>query len=59
MNGALIGDIWQVGPMLWLQVTFGRIPCATFQRQMAEPRWVKRFTAANPPRHLPAGPHPR
>ena len=49
VNAALIGDIWQIGDALRLQVTFGRIPCATFQRQMAEPRWVKRFDAANRP----------
>jgi len=47
VNGALIGEVWQIGEALRLQVTFGRIPCATFQRHMAEPQWVKRFTAAN------------
>jgi MOSC domain-containing protein YiiM len=47
VNGSLIGDVWQIGHELRLQTTFGRIPCATFQRRMAEPRWVKRFTQAN------------
>ena len=32
-----------------LQPTFGRIPCATFQARMNEPRWVKRFTRENRP----------
>jgi len=27
-----------------LQVTFARIPCATFQAKMGEPQWIKRFT---------------
>jgi MOSC domain-containing protein YiiM len=48
VNGALIGDIWQIGA-LRLQVSYWRTPCATFQRQMGEPRWVKRFAAANRP----------
>jgi MOSC domain-containing protein YiiM len=45
VNGAVIGERWQVGQRVLLQVTFGRIPCATFQERMGEPRWVKRFTA--------------
>lgn len=44
VNGAVIGERWQVGPDLVLQATFGRIPCATFQAKMAEPQWIKRFT---------------
>jgi MOSC domain-containing protein YiiM len=47
VNGAFLGEQWRVGADLVLQTTFGRIPCATFQHKMAEPQWVKRFTAAN------------
>ncbi len=43
VNGALIGEVWQIGSTLRVQATFGRIPCAKFQRQMGEPNWVKRF----------------
>jgi MOSC domain-containing protein YiiM len=32
-----------------LAPTFGRIPCATFQAKMAEPRWIKRFTEESRP----------
>ncbi|WP_433300579.1 MOSC domain-containing protein [Actinoplanes sp. CA-030573] len=45
--GALIGEIWRIGDELELQTTFGRIPCATFQARMEEPRWLKRFTKVN------------
>jgi len=47
VNNALIGEIWRVGAELELQPTFGRIPCATFQARMEEPRWLKRFTREN------------
>ncbi len=47
VNGALIGEVWRIGETLELQPTFGRIPCATFQARMEEPRWLKRFTKAN------------
>ncbi|GAA3291346.1 MOSC domain-containing protein [Dactylosporangium vinaceum] len=47
VNGAVIGERWRVGPKLVLQPTFGRIPCATFQYKMGEPRWLKTFTRAN------------
>jgi MOSC domain-containing protein YiiM len=49
VNGAVIGETWRVGDDLVLQTTFGRIPCATFQHKMAEPRWLKRFTQENRP----------
>ncbi|GAA4597132.1 MOSC domain-containing protein [Actinoplanes octamycinicus] len=45
--GGVIGEKWEFGSGLVLQVTFGRIPCITFQNRMGEPRWVKRFAAAN------------
>jgi MOSC domain-containing protein YiiM len=47
VNGARIGEIWKVGDEVELQVTFGRIPCATFQARMEEPRWTRRFAQAN------------
>ncbi|WP_213011340.1 MOSC domain-containing protein [Paractinoplanes toevensis] len=45
--GAMIGEVWRVGDELELQTTFGRIPCATFQARMEEPKWLKRFTKEN------------
>jgi MOSC domain-containing protein YiiM len=44
VNGAVIGELWRIGPRLVLQPTFGRIPCSTFQHKMGEPRWLKTFT---------------
>jgi MOSC domain-containing protein YiiM len=44
VTGAVIGERWRVGDELVLQVTGPRIPCVTFEEQMGEPRWVKRFT---------------
>jgi MOSC domain-containing protein YiiM len=47
VTGAVIGEKWRIGSSLVLVPTFGRIPCATFQAKMDEPRWIKRFTEAN------------
>ena len=47
VNGAVIGERWHIGATLVLSPTFGRIPCATFQSRMEEPRWVKRFAREN------------
>jgi MOSC domain-containing protein YiiM len=44
VSGALIGERWRIGPQVVLEVTAGRIPCATFQGHMGERGWVKRFT---------------
>ena len=41
---AVIGERWKVGTDVELEVTSPRTPCATFQRRMKEPQWVKRFT---------------
>ena len=49
VNGAVIGEQWRIGGELVLEPTFGRIPCATFQAKMREPRWVKRFARENRP----------
>ncbi|TXS20641.1 MOSC domain-containing protein [Streptomyces sp. ms191] len=44
VNGALIGERWQVGPQVVLEVTGGRIPCRTFAGFLGERGWVRRFT---------------
>lgn len=49
VNGALIGERWQVGEQVVLQVTDPRIPCATFRGWMRRPGWLKSFTAAARP----------
>ena len=49
VTGAVIGEQWRVGDDLVLSPTFGRVPCATFQAKMGEPRWVKRFAQENRP----------
>ncbi|MDG4789243.1 MOSC domain-containing protein [Micromonospora sp. WMMD1102] len=49
VNGAVLGEQWQVGAELVLQTTFGRIPCATFQAKMGLPQWLRTFTRAARP----------
>jgi MOSC domain-containing protein YiiM len=54
VNGALIGERWQIGDTVVLQVTDPRIPCRTFadwmREQAAVPgRWIKTFTQAARP----------
>jgi MOSC domain-containing protein YiiM len=44
VNGALIGEHWQVGDELVLEVAVPRIPCRTFAGWMQEQGWIKRFT---------------
>ena len=44
VNAALIGERWQVGSELILEVSCPRIPCHTFQGWMALGGWIKRFT---------------
>ena len=56
VNGAVLGETWAIGAELVLQTTFGRIPCATFQWKMGEPRWVKRFAAERRPGAVAAQP---
>lgn len=46
VNNALIGEQWRIGAGVLVEVTMPRTPCATFQRRLDEPQWVKRFTAA-------------
>jgi MOSC domain-containing protein YiiM len=49
VDGAVLGERWQIGDEVELQVTVPRIPCATFRGWMNEPGWVKRFAAAGLP----------
>ena len=49
VTGAVIGERWRVGDELVLQVTSPRIPCVTFEAQMGERGWVKRFTREGVP----------
>lgn len=45
VNEARIGERWQVGDEVVLQVTSARIPCSTFRGQVGERGWLKTFTA--------------
>jgi MOSC domain-containing protein YiiM len=49
INGALIGERWQVGDICVLEVTAPRIPCRTFAGWLEDQRWVKRFTQRGAP----------
>ena len=49
VNGALVGERWQVGHACVLEVTSPRIPCRTFAGWLEEQRWVKRFTVRGAP----------
>ena len=49
VNGALIGERWQVGDDCVLEVTSPRIPCRTFAGWLEEQFWVKRFTDRGTP----------
>jgi len=49
VTAAVVGERWRVGDGLVLQVTAPRIPCVTFEAQMGERGWVKRFTRAAAP----------
>ena len=49
VNGARLGEIWQVGDTVQLRVTAPRIPCNTFRGWVGERGWLKTFTAAARP----------
>jgi MOSC domain-containing protein YiiM len=49
VNEARVGEVWQVGDTVRLQVTSPRIPCATFRGRMGERAWAKTFVAAGRP----------
>jgi MOSC domain-containing protein YiiM len=44
VTGARIGERWQIGDELVLEVSVPRIPCRTFAGWLGEQGWVKRFT---------------
>jgi MOSC domain-containing protein YiiM len=44
VNDALLGERWQVGDTVVLQVTAPRIPCSTFQGWVGEKGWLRTFT---------------
>ncbi|MHB8488731.1 MAG: MOSC domain-containing protein [Candidatus Dormibacteria bacterium] len=44
VNGALVGERWQIGDACILEVTSPRIPCRTFAGWLEERLWVRRFT---------------
>jgi MOSC domain-containing protein YiiM len=46
---ALIGERWQIGETVVLQVREPRIPCTTFRGRMGEKGWLKTFTAVARP----------
>jgi len=46
---AKLGERWQIGEQVVLQVTCPRVPCATFRGRMGERGWLKRFTADGRP----------
>lgn len=45
VTDAVIGERWQVGAEVQVEVTSPRLPCATFARHVEQPRWVRRFSA--------------
>jgi MOSC domain-containing protein YiiM len=49
VDDAELGERWQVGPELLLEVTAPRIPCAVFGRWLEQPAWVRRFTERGRP----------
>ncbi len=53
VSAAEIGERWRIGTAaaagVLVEVTAPRIPCATFQRRMAEEHWVRRFTERGAP----------
>jgi len=49
VNAALVGEQWQIGANVVVEVTMPRTPCQTFARRVGgdvERGWVKRFSAA-------------
>ncbi|MEQ7129047.1 MOSC domain-containing protein [Actinopolymorpha sp. B11F2] len=44
VTGARIGERWQVGSEVVLEVAVPRIPCATFVGWLGERGWIKTFT---------------
>jgi MOSC domain-containing protein YiiM len=44
VNEALVGERWQLGDTVVVQVTDPRIPCSTFRGWVGEKGWLKTFT---------------
>lgn len=44
VEGAVLGELWQIGDDVVLEVCGPRVPCSTFAARMGEPKWVRRFT---------------
>jgi MOSC domain-containing protein YiiM len=44
VTDAVVGEHWQVGPEVQLEVTSPRMPCTTFGRHVGQSRWVRRFS---------------
>lgn len=49
VTGARIGEHWQIGSTVVLEVSVPRIPCRTFAGTIGERGWVKTFTRAAVP----------
>ena len=45
VDGAVVGEVWEVGDEVVLEVCGPRIPCSTFTARMGERGWAKRFAA--------------
>jgi MOSC domain-containing protein YiiM len=43
ITGALIGEVWRIGPEVEVIVRYPRTPCVTFQQRMQLDGWIKRF----------------
>jgi MOSC domain-containing protein YiiM len=44
VTDAVIGERWQLGPEVQVEVTAPRTPCATFAEHVEQSCWVSRFT---------------
>jgi MOSC domain-containing protein YiiM len=44
VTDAVIGEQWQVGTEVQVEITAPRLPCATFARHLKQLRWVRRFS---------------
>ncbi len=49
VSGARIGERWQIGRQVVLEVSCPRIPCATFAGWLQREGWIRRFTQAAVP----------
>ena len=59
VNEARLGERWQVGGEVVLQVISARIPCSTFRGWVGERGWLKTFTADAATGRVPVGDHAR